>query len=686
MPKKVSKPFPIVAEKVIDIAKDTALDNLLQDFPMAIYWIDRKGYFQGCNENELKIHKLSSEKQIIGKHSAKLGTPKTWENSKKVMKENKTQVFEEGYVNPLGQQVYFLDIKKPLCNQKGKIIGLLGIAIDITKRKKIEDELKVAKEQLEIANQAKSSFIQNMEHDLRTPVAGIASLINILESEETELTKKGKLQLLKSSAQQLLRVLGEILEFHRLDDKNLTVVEKKFNLMQVLQNIINLELPAARMHGLYLEAELAKNVPDFIISDDFRIYRILLNLVSNSLKFTQKGGIKILIKVAKKRDTKIVLQMDVVDTGIGISKEKQKIVYETLSKSDSSGEARYIGSGLGLRVVKKFIDDLSGEIEVNSKPDMGTTFTCLIPCKIPLLKAAQKSTSRTSRKISFPTGLENTIHSKYDLNSYKALLVEDTEIARVSGESLLTKEFGCQVDTASDAKTAFLLAQKNNYSIIFTDLVLPDMDGKKLIKILRSQDCRAPIIALTAYGDSMQKECLACGMNDFLTKPLDVTKIEQIFIKWIKGFREISEKISKTSAVQEKEVQEITCSPGIPKINSKILDTKIGLEVATTKELFQILLRTMLKQLNSLPKNLHEAYEKQDFKKMHILAHSLHGACRHCGAMKLLKSVEDLEHATLDDRSITEAYKSGKLALFFKKVLNDIEFLKIEILKIINKE
>lgn len=389
---------PFVDETQKDSAQKVKnyLENIIALIPEHVYWKDKNGIYLGCNDQQAKALGLSSRKEIIGKTDFDL----SWKdqakeiiaNDQEVMKTGIPKIAEEFGKLADGSWIVAITHKVPLKNENNENIGILGISINITERKKMEEELKKAKEQAEIANNVKTEFLENMRHDIRTPFSGVLGIASYLEEIEDDPQKKELLGDVMQSSKALLDYCNNILDFSNIES-GLPITNKKFSIKNLIDNLIKMETSAAKNKQLTLTSKIALGVPDMIIGDEFRVYRILINLVSNAVKFTSKGLVTVMINIAEKKKRTIILQIIVEDTGIGIPRDKQGFIYEKFSRLHPSSQGRYLGSGLGLRIVKEFIDDLEGEIEVQSELGKGTTFVCTIPFKLPLIRTLKKKDS-----------------------------------------------------------------------------------------------------------------------------------------------------------------------------------------------------------------------------------------------------------------------------------------------------
>jgi signal transduction histidine kinase len=302
--------------------------------------------------------------------------------NQEVMETGVSQVIEEPAAMLDGTQGIFLSNKVPLRNKMGEIIGLLGISMDITNLK----SLQIAKEKAELASKQKSDFIHNMEHDIRTPFNGVYALARILAEQETDPTKKDRLEKISKSGKELLDYCNAVLDFSNIEAGGANIRHKRFDLKELLSNIITMEGATVAHKNLKLTLNYSDNIPHILIGDDIRIQRIMLNLMSNAIKFTEIGGVKIIVSLAKEKpeQREVVLKIVVEDTGIGISDDKKDIIFEKFTRLSPSNKGKYKGMGLGLYVVKQFMNDLNADIDLISAEGKGTAFICTIPFKLPL--------------------------------------------------------------------------------------------------------------------------------------------------------------------------------------------------------------------------------------------------------------------------------------------------------------
>nr|QCC21373.1 putative sensor histidine kinase [Candidatus Endohaliclona renieramycinifaciens] len=382
--------FDITKIRKAEMERFEMLENIIALMPGHVYWVNREGYYLGCNDNQAKSAGLYSRKEIIGKRNKDLPwnfsvemLPETLDKiNEQVMDTVKSIAVEEPAILQDGTEAIFLSNKVPLCNKEYKVIGMVGISINITERKENEKELMLAKEQAELASKLKDEFILNMEHDIRTPLSAINMVAAQLSKNEIDLNKNKKLINIVVCSKEIMDYCYRTIEYLKIKFSSVPMIEKKFNLRDLVKRVINIEKPAYDSKKLDFNLEIKNNIPEFLVGDDFRLERILINLLNNAVKFTHNGFVKLTVQHIKELDNRnIAIQFIVEDSGIGIPEDKLNIIYEEFARMPPSSQALYKGQGLGLTVVRKLTEEMEGEIDVKSMVGKGTKFICTYPFK-----------------------------------------------------------------------------------------------------------------------------------------------------------------------------------------------------------------------------------------------------------------------------------------------------------------
>lgn len=371
-------------------------ESIIKCMPGNVFWLDTNGVTLGCNKNVLDMFNFDSLEAFKGLNFEQQGKAGNWspeatksfeDDTLEVVKTKKSKLNIEEPPIPHhdGRMIYFLSSRVPLFNNNGDVIGIVGISFDITERKQMEQALIKAKASAEAANNLKIEFIHNMEHDIRTPFSGIYGIAKLLVNQETDIKKKAFLTDIVNCTKELLDYSTGILDFSMIESGALPLISKKFSIQKLLHGLVAMEMPPAKLKGLTFTANCEPDVPDIIMGDRYRLQRVLINLISNAIKFTDKGYVKVTVKVVKVINSRhIILSFLVEDSGMGIPQDKQNIIYERFSRLIPSNQRLYTGKGLGLRLVKQFVEEMDGDIDINSKVDKGTIFACTLPFKLPL--------------------------------------------------------------------------------------------------------------------------------------------------------------------------------------------------------------------------------------------------------------------------------------------------------------
>jgi two-component system, OmpR family, aerobic respiration control sensor histidine kinase ArcB len=504
---------------------------ILNVMPASIYWMDKNRRYLGCNRRNAKLLQLNHPSKFVGKTifdfletSAARAVDAT---DKKVIKTGKPLRLEETAVDPDGKKSVYLTHKVPVISSQGETIGMAGVSLDITERKKAESALKRAKTIAETANQAKSDFLAMMTHELRTPLNIILGMTNIMQKEELHVDRRNHyLSTIFSSGQSLLELINNILDFSKAQAGKLELHEAAFSPQSLLDQIqAELGYKAAEKKVL-LHVE-GKNLPPALSGDSQRIRQIIYNLTDNALKFTQIGEVRVTLQVAPTKTSKKALQITINDTGVGIPEDKIKDIFKSFTqvrgKKHDRYSRRYGGVGLGLAIVQKLVRLMKGHINIESTFGVGTTFTISIPCKL-TEKPIETEEQDTPNLVAPQTRI------------YRILLVEDNLLNQKVVAHMLTS-LKCQVSLAINGKEALEKLQSHSFDLVFMDLSLPDMNGLEITQQFRNQESpnqHLPIIALTAHAHlDDEKQCMASGMDGFLVKPVLPERLQKVLTTFV---------------------------------------------------------------------------------------------------------------------------------------------------------
>lgn len=638
-------------ENLLEKMKEKILnfENILNHVPNAIFWKDKNSVFLGCNEEFAQMANLKFPRDIIGKSDYDLPwsrqeTISYIADDKYVIENNEARLNIEEKLTKNGNQLFLSTSKVPLYNANKEISGVLGVFSDITERKKMEKNLELALEKAEAASQAKTIFLQNMRHDIRTPLSGIVGFADLIRGEVSDPKMKEYASNLSASGYALTDLLDEVLEAITVSSGEIPVLKKKFILEKKLNEIISLNKARALYKKIDLLIDYDTSIPNYLIGDSARIYRVVLELITNALTFTHKGHVKLSAQLAQNNEDDVVVKIMVEDTGIGIAPERQQDIYLQFKRLTPSYEGVYKGYGLGLFIAKQLIDDLNGEIYVESKVGVGSKFVLVIKLKRALLDEEYGSEelipSFTPNQFIPLIKFRTEKISEEETESYKSsiLVVEDSSMAADALIGMLSK-MDCLVDLAERGEQAIDFSDHKQYDLIFMDIGLPGIDGYETTRRIRLNELKknhVPIIALTAHASEENKKyCIDMGMNAVLTKPLIQEKAEDILNSFIPYRRE---RLKVQESIDS--IEKNTPYEELPIFDFELLKERLGGE-SMAIGMAKLCLQTLPKELQELQ----VAHTQGAWSLVKNLTHKMKGGVSYCSAPRLEEACSQLEDA-----------------------------------------
>ena len=527
---------------------------------------------------------------------------------------------------PDGAEKWISDRAFPIRDESGTIVRVVGIAEDMTERKRHERELIDAREGADAANRAKSRFLANMSHEIRTPMNGVIGMIQLLM--ETALTEEQKrfAEVVQTSGQVLLALIDDILDLAKVEAGKIALEWLPFDLRRTVDEVAQLLGVQAGAKGLRIRLLIAEEAPRIVRGDAHRLRQVLTNLCSNAIKFTSRGEIALEVTVVGGQNGRTTLRFAVTDTGIGIAPEALRSLFLPFMQADASTTRKYGGTGLGLAICKQLAEMMGGAIGVDSREGVGSTFW--FTAVFDLAEPAQAALAEGSGKTAARRGV--TVNGR----PARILVAEDNATNRIVALAQLRK-LGYEADTVSNGAEAVEAVESGRYDLVLMDCEMPVMDGFEAARRIRmSSRPRFPIVAVTADAMPADRErCLRVGMNGYLAKPVELGQLANTIATWLAA-----------APGEDRAVQAPDCAAvrGIEEIFNEeaFLARLIG-----DRRLAAVVLKGCLEDLPVQLVRLRERLEACDTTGLRLQAHTLKGAAATVAAEALRAVALEMETA-----------------------------------------
>ncbi len=569
--------------------------------------------------------------------------------------------FKLPFTTVKGKKMWIRTTAEPIY-ENGKITKVIGNIMDISDIKKNEFDLEKAKKEAEQANKAKSEFLANMSHEIRTPMNGIIGMTHLVLKTELSEVQKDYLTNVEKAAKSLLVIINDILDFSKVEAGKIELNFSSFDLNDLIEEVKAVILPQAKEKKVNFIIEKDKNIPNSLFGDPARLKQILINILGNAVKFTDKGFIKLEIIIYKKIDeNSFKIKFKIEDSGIGISEKYIEDIFSPFTQGDSSTTKKFGGTGLGLPISKKMVNLMHGEIFVESTIGKGSIFTFFVPLK----KGTKLKTSQIKS------------NKDYEMNNGKVegveiLVAEDNKINQKVVKGLF-ENWGIPFILAENGKEVIEILKTKKVDLIFMDIQMPEMDGLEATKIIRNSISHEniPIIAMTARAmESDKKKSFDCGMNDFITKPINPEEVFDIMIKWLPAHK-IAEIFKSKQKVEKESVKE-----KLDKRNYRGLNTIDGIKrfMGDVDE-YKNSLMIIIEEYSDFNKKLQQVLEKNNLNEFKDSIHKFKGMVGNISADKLYNICVDIEK-NIENENISNNFLED-FNIAFSELLQSIKvFLK----------
>jgi len=494
----------------------------------------------------------------------------------------------------------------------------------LPKMNEIQQNMLLAKEDADKANEHKSDFLAIMSHEIRTPMNGLLGTIDLLNDTPLNADQQKYVQIARDSGKSMKTLLNDIMDFSKLEDGKIELEVTPFNLRQLVHYIENISQPLVDQKNLALNISIDPGLPDYFQGDENRLRQVLMNLMTNAIKFTEEGHVDLSVFIASSDNTQGHLTFMVSDTGIGISEEDQKNVFQKFSQFSDNQINKAGGSGLGLSIARNIVELMGGEISFNSQPGQGSCF--IVSCPLEACYGPIKEEDHTPK---------NTV--PIDGAGYHILIVDDSETNRIIAREMLNKS-QFKITEAENGADAIEQTKHNHFDLILMDISMPGMDGIEAMQAIRAlgeEQRHLPIIALTAFAHHMSRQdFIDLGMDDFIAKPVRRNILNDVIAKHLD---------LNLANEQDTQIEKSDTSP--EKLDMEALN---NLAADVGEETRGMLLKTYLQEASGRLQTLSQLIPEQKFADIEVESHALKSASYNFGLTELGNYMRDMESAAIN--------------------------------------
>lgn len=588
-------------------ASEDKYRGIIENMELGLLEVDTEGFIVTAYPRFCEMVGYTPE-ELIGQKATEIFLPKEFyavlSRQMDDRRDGKSGVYEVQMYKKDGERIWVLISGVPIFDLSGTVTGALGIHYDISYQKKLQNDLELARQKAEAAQEAEKQFLANMSHEIRTPLNAIIGMSHLLHDTHPTAEQKEYLSILKNSAEMLRMLISDVLDISKIRSGKLEIQQKEFDVIGMVRSLAKSAQLRLNDKPLSVSTHFDRRIENTLVGDDLLLNQILTNLIGNAEKFTPEGKIKIQVTIKAKVSEHYLLEFKVSDTGIGIPEDKLDLIFQTFRQVDGDVKRKFGGTGLGLAITKQLIELQGGSIEVQSKLGEGSTFIVNLPYR-------DSGNKIIAKEYIIPS------FDKLNATGKKILVVEDNYMNRKYISTLL-KKWDVEFSMANDGREGVEMAQREKFDLIFMDIQMPVMDGYEATIAIRNSanlNKDTNIVALTASAMLSQKDkAFQAGMNDYLSKPFTP---EQLMDKMQIYY--YSKKENDDDSLEESAYTEGAFFKFNKRLNSAVLEELYFNDWDYVREMFKVFLENSIVEYSKLQ----EAVIKEDYEEVRRLAHKL---------------------------------------------------------------
>lgn len=608
-----------------------------------------------------RFHKMLGyePEEMLGKNAVELLLAEDHSDTVKdviqLRKKGESSAYEIEILNKKGEKIWVLVSGAPIKNINGEVIGSVGIHYDISEQKNILKQLEIAKNEADLARLAEVNFLANMSHEIRNPINAIIGMSNLMYDTELNEQQYEYLETIKYSSEILMNLISDILDINKIDAGELQINNREINIIDLTKAIVKTLSFNARNKNIEIIEEYDSDIKHHVLTDSNYFNQILMNLIGNAIKFTEKGYVKVVVKLISDNNDHYKIQLDFIDSGIGISNDDLSSIFDNFRQANASIRRKFGGTGLGLAITKKLVEAQNAEIFVKSELNTGTTFSIVWN-----FKKGAKIKYKEPKKV----------NDAEKINVKKVLIVEDNIINQNYLKGIFAKN-KIEYKIANNGKEAIKLTEFEQFDIILMDIRMPELNGYETTLWIRSQDenlnHKTPIIALTASALVDEKaKAIEVGMNDHLSKPYTESQLISI----------INKHFCEDEIIQKEETQitEVYTLPDY--FDDDLIENFYLGNLEHMKLVFRSFNSVLVKDILSIQ----NAYKEQDLNQIKSIVHKIKPNFSIVGFSKLSQACEHIEMQILNFGTL--GLTESEFYDFIKEMENVMRCLDLEIEKL----